>query len=88
VIRGVTLVLGTTVTIGRGPLLLQGARTAAAAEGDIAPPSGAVGVDAAGQFVSPRQIDSRSHLGGYPTPGAEAYLDGSDGRERQQMAAR
>lgn len=88
VIRGVTPLLGTTVTIGCGSLLLLETKTAAVAEGDIAPPGGAVVVDAVGQFVSPRQIDSHSHLGGYPTPGAEAHLDSSDGNERQQMAAR
>ncbi|WP_437673437.1 hypothetical protein [Sorangium sp. So ce131] len=80
-----TLVLGIRVTIALGALLLQEAERSAAAGGDIAPPSGAVVVDAAGQFVTPRLIDSRSHLGVYPTPGAEAHLDGS---ERQRTGTR
>src|SRR4051812_44641473 len=48
-IRGATLMLGTGVTISRGSLLLKEGKIAAVAEGDIAPPSGAVVVDAAGQ---------------------------------------
>ncbi len=70
--------LRTRVTILRGALLLPRAKLAAVAERDVAPPDGAVVVDAAGQFVTPRLIDAHSHLGVYPTPDAEAHLDGSD----------
>jgi imidazolonepropionase-like amidohydrolase len=76
----VTLVLGTRVTLARVSLPREGAKLAVAAEGDIDPPSGAVVMDAGGQFVTPRLFDAHSHLGGRPTPGAAAHLDGS-GRE-------
>ncbi|WP_438024497.1 hypothetical protein [Sorangium sp. So ce233] len=78
-----TLLLGTRVTLVRGSR--PQAKLAVAAGGDIDPPSGAVVVDAAGQFVTPRLFDAHSHLGVYPTPGAVAHLDGS---ERQRTGTR
>ena len=77
-IQGVTLVLGTRVTLARGSLPCEGAKLTVAAEGDIDPPSGAAVMDAGGQFVTPRLFDAHSHLGGRPTPGAAAHLDGSE----------
>lgn len=76
--RRVTLALGTRVTLVRGSTLRPRAKLAAAAGGDIEPQGGAVVVDAAGQFVTPRMLDAHSHLGVYPTPGAVAHLDGSE----------
>lgn len=84
-IRAVTLLLGSRVTLVRGARPRAEAKPPAAAGGDIDPPSGAVVVGAAGQFVTPRLFDAHSHLGVYPTPGAVAHLDGS---ERQRTGTR
>ncbi|XXY53968.1 hypothetical protein WME91_22785 [Sorangium sp. So ce269] len=73
-----TLALGTRVTLVRVSPLRPRAKLAAVAGGDIEPQGGAVVVDAAGQFVTPRMFDAHSHLGVYPTPGAVAHLDGSE----------
>ncbi|AUX47235.1 uncharacterized protein SOCE26_087470 [Sorangium cellulosum] len=81
--RRVTLVLGIRVTIARGALLLQGAERSAAAEGDIAPPSGAVVVDAAGQFVTPRLIDSRSTSGSTRRQAQRPTWTAANGSERE-----
>lgn len=79
-IRGATLMLGTGKVVPRGSILLQGGKIAAVAEGDLAPPAGAAVtvVDGAGRFVTPGLIDTHSHLGVYPMPGATAHEDGNE----------
>ena len=72
--------LGTGEVIPRGSILLQGGKIAAVAEGDLAPPAGAAVsiIDGAGRFVTPGLIDTHSHLGVYPMPGATAHEDGNE----------
>ena len=44
----------------------------------MAPPRGAIVVDAAGKWVTPGIIDVHSHLGVYPSPGIKAHSDGNE----------
>ena len=78
VIRGATLWLATGKTIPRGSVVLDKGKIAAVVEGDFAAPEGAVIVDGTGKFVTPGLIDTHSHLGVYPMPGAAAHEDGNE----------
>jgi imidazolonepropionase-like amidohydrolase len=77
-IRNATLWLATGKSITRGSILLDRGKIAAVAEGDLTPPEGARVIDAAGKFVTPGIIDTHSHLGVYPMPGAVAHNDGNE----------
>jgi imidazolonepropionase-like amidohydrolase len=77
-IKNATLMLATGKSITRGSLLLEKGKIAAVREGDIPAPSGAVVIDAAGKFVTPGLIDTHSHIGVYPMPGASAHADGNE----------
>jgi imidazolonepropionase-like amidohydrolase len=77
-IRGATLMLATGKSIQRGSILLEKGKIAAISEGDVAAPSDAIVVDGAGKFVTPGLIDSHSHMGVYPMPGAMAHEDGNE----------
>jgi imidazolonepropionase-like amidohydrolase len=70
--------LATGKTIARGSILLQKGKISAIAEGDLEAPAGALVVDGAGKFVTPGIIDTHSHMGVYPMPGAEAHSDGNE----------
>jgi imidazolonepropionase-like amidohydrolase len=77
-IRGAQLLLGDGKAIDRGHLLLAEGKIAALGEGDGEAPEGATIVDATGKFVTPGLIDTHSHLGVYPSPRADAHLDGNE----------
>jgi imidazolonepropionase-like amidohydrolase len=77
-IRGATLMLATGKTIARGSILLERGKIAAIAEGDLPARDGAVVIDGTGKFVTPGIIDTHSHLGVYPMPGAAAHEDGNE----------
>lgn len=78
VIRGATLWLGTGKALARGSILLEGGVIRAVAEGDVDAPSGAEVIDGAGKIVTPGIIDTHSHLGVFPMPGADAHEDGNE----------
>lgn len=78
VIRNATLMLATGRTIARGSLVLDKGKIAAVLEGDAPPLPGAVVIDGTGKFVTPGLIDTHSHLGVYPMPGADAHSDGNE----------
>lgn len=77
-IRNATLLLATGKTVKKGSILLEKGKIAAVREGDMAAPSGAVVIDGAGKFVTPGLIDTHSHIGVYPMPGAAAHRDGNE----------
>jgi imidazolonepropionase-like amidohydrolase len=70
--------LATGKTIARGSILLQNGKIAAISEGDLKAPEGARVIDAKGKFVTPGIIDTHSHIGVYPMPGARAHEDGNE----------
>lgn len=78
VIRGATLMLATGRTIPKGTIVLDKGKIAAVFEGDVPSPPGAVTVDGTGKFVTPGILDTHSHLGVYPMPGANAHEDGNE----------
>ncbi len=77
-IRGATLLLGTGRSIQKGSILLEKGKIAALAEGDLPAPEGAVVIDGTGKYLTPGLIDTHSHIGVYPMPGATAHQDGNE----------
>jgi imidazolonepropionase-like amidohydrolase len=78
VITGATILPAAGDPIDEGYLVLRDGRVQAVGSG--APPAvnNAAIVDARGMFVTPGLIDSHSHLGVYPDPGARAHSDGNE----------
>ncbi len=77
-IRNATVLTAAGQVFEKGHVLLVGGLIASVGPGDVPAPEGAAVVDATGKFVTPGLIDTHSHLGVYPYPGAEAHLDGNE----------
>ncbi|MCB9759819.1 MAG: amidohydrolase [Alphaproteobacteria bacterium] len=79
-----TLITGGTVMTAAGQILTPGwvhlldGHIAEVGEGEPPAVPGALIVDATGRFVTPGLIDTHSHLGVYPSPGARAHGDGNE----------
>ncbi len=86
VIRNATLWLATGKVIKGGSIVLDKGKITAVVEGEWPPPGGQNGaappgtlvIDGTGKFVTPGIIDTHSHLGVYPMPGAAAHEDGNE----------
>ena len=76
-IEGATVLTGTGERVDGGSVLLVDGRIAAVGRG-LEAPAGARRVDGAGRWVTPGIIDVHSHLGVYPSPGADAHSDGNE----------
>ena len=80
---GATLITGATILDGNGgrieggSVLIENGKVSAIGS-DVAAPSGATVIDAAGRWVTPGIIDVHSHLGVYPSPGVQAHSDGNE----------
>lgn len=78
VLRGGTIWTASGARYERGYVVMKDGRISALGEG--APPEvpGAVVLDVAGRHITPGIIDTHSHLGVYPSPGANAHGDGNE----------
>jgi len=78
VLEGATVWLGDGTRFAPGHVAVDGGRITAVGEGPA--PAGLAGrrLDVTGQHVTPGIIDTHSHLGVYPSPGARAHSDGNE----------
>lgn len=76
-IKGATLLTITQGVIPGGTLVIKDGKIEAVGR-DVAIPKDAQVIDAAGKFVMPGIIDTHSHMGVYPWPGADAHEDGNE----------
>ena len=76
-IRGGVVLTGDGERLDGADLLLRDGRIVGLGTG-LDTPAGAVVVEAAGKWVTPGLIDVHSHLGVYPSPGADAHGDGNE----------
>lgn len=77
VIQDATILTGNGQRIDGGSVVLRNGVIAAVGP-NVAVPSGAIVIDAAGKWVTPGIIDTHSHLGNYPSPGIETQQDGNE----------
>ncbi len=78
VIEGGTVMTAAGKTYSPGYVVLVDGRIDAVGAGPAPARDGAVRVDGTGRFVTPGLIDTHSHLGVYPSPGANAHSDGNE----------
>ncbi|MEQ1507532.1 MAG: amidohydrolase, partial [Myxococcota bacterium] len=78
VVRGGTVLTAAGQRFEPGYVVVEGGRIRAVGEGEPPAVDGAAVVDATGKFVTPGVIDTHSHLGVYPSPGARAHEDGNE----------
>lgn len=76
-------IVNASILTATGPLIERGTIVMAqgrivAVGADIAPPPGAVVIDATGKWVTPGVIDSHSHLGVFPSPSVDGHADGNE----------
>jgi len=77
-IIGATIFDGEGGRIDNGTIVMAGGRIEAVGGPETLVPEGAVRIDGAGRWITPGIIDTHSHLGDYPSPGAEAHSDGNE----------
>lgn len=77
VLRGATILTATGETIENGSIWLKDGKIEAIGDADL-PAGDATEIDATGKWITPGLIDTHSHLGVYPSPGAEAHADGNE----------
>lgn len=79
VFTGATVLTATGSRHAPGYVVVDAAgRIAAVGQGPAPEVAGATVVDVKGRFITPGLIDTHSHLGVYPTPGAKAHSDGNE----------
>jgi imidazolonepropionase-like amidohydrolase len=78
VLSGATVFTATGVVHEPGYVEIRDGRIAAVGQGSGPSPDGAIVVDVDGKFITPGLIDTHSHLGVYPSPGAKAHSDGNE----------
>lgn len=77
VIRNATIMTAAGPTLHGATLVLRDGKVAALGT-DVDVPADATVVDGTGKFVTPGIVDTHTHLGVYPAPGAEALSDGNE----------
>jgi imidazolonepropionase-like amidohydrolase len=77
VISGATVYTATGEVLEDAHVHLSDGLIKAVGTGALSVP-GAVAIDGTGKFVTPGIIDTHSHLGVYPSPGAKAHGDGNE----------
>src|SRR5690349_15514004 len=75
-VRNATVLTGTGQRLEGADVLMRDGRIAAVGTGLDA--GDATVVDGSGKWVTPGIIDVHSHLGVYPSPGANAHNDGNE----------
>ena len=78
IIANAVIMTAAGTTWDRGFVVVSDGKISAVGEGDAPKVEGAVVVDAAEHYVTPGLIDTHSHLGVYPSPGAKAHGDGNE----------
>ena len=78
VLRGGTVLTAAGQRYDEGYVVLVDGRISAIGEGPAPDVAGATVVDVSGKVITPGIIDTHSHLGVYPAPGAAAHEDGNE----------
>lgn len=78
VLSGGTVMTAAGNVWDRGFVVLVDGVIESVGEGSGPEIEGAVTLDVSGQFITPGLIDTHSHLGVYPSPGARAHGDGNE----------
>ena len=74
---GGTIIPVSSPPIESGTVIIRDGKVVAVGQ-NLTPPSGAEIVDISGQYLMPGIIDTHSHMGVYPWPGARAHGDGNE----------